>query len=311
MLELLPKQLLLKVRPLIGKQLVVQGALGLDTPYKKAEEFFGVASPQRTLFATAVPGMDLPDPIQGMVLSGPFTPAMNSISQALRLQEPARIHRIFLDQVPEVDERVFHSEEFKWDLPPHMSLKSGRESGNPPADDHRHEGECSSSQREGFRWAVLGHSLKVMATNSCGKSWGPPNGDDDSDGEGNQGPQNLRDLPPPRGKGDPPSQPLNRCPSSNLPGPYGSGGGGSGGGGGGGGAHGAPYGTMVPVIEPKLKLDSLLEWDSEPNTAINYFWDVRQVAILQGWLPQVLSFWLLSRLKKGSAIRLWFVTLPT
>jgi hypothetical protein len=68
---------------------------------------------------------------------------------------------------------------------------------------------------------------------------------------------------------------------------------------------------MVPTIEPKLKPDSLPEWDGDPDTAIDYFWDVGQVAILQGWLPQALGFWLPSRLKKGSAIQLWFVTLPT
>ncbi|KAJ7772521.1 hypothetical protein B0H14DRAFT_3508931 [Mycena olivaceomarginata] len=40
------------------------------------------------------------------------------------------------------------------------------------------------------------------------------------------------------------------------------------------GAPGAPYGTMVPTIDPKLKVESLPEWDGSLDTAIDYFWEV-------------------------------------
>ncbi|KAJ7914797.1 hypothetical protein B0H13DRAFT_1872668 [Mycena leptocephala] len=60
-------------------------------------------------------------------------------------------------------------------------------------------------------------------------------------------------------------------------------------------APGAPYGTLVPTIEPKLKPDSLPEWDGDPDTAIDYFWTL-------GKSPSY---------RAGSAVQLWFVTLPT
>ncbi|KAK6972195.1 hypothetical protein R3P38DRAFT_3195463 [Favolaschia claudopus] len=45
---------------------------------------------------------------------------------------------------------------------------------------------------------------------------------------------------------------------------------------------GAPYGTMVPTIEPKLKVESLPEWDGNHESAIDYFWEIIQLASLLG-----------------------------
>jgi hypothetical protein len=58
-------------------------------------------------------------------------------------------------------------------------------------------------------------------------------------------------------------------------------------------------------------VESLPEWDGDHDTAIEYFWEVSQIANLQGWIPKALGFWLPSRLKTGSQIQLWFSTLPT
>jgi hypothetical protein len=66
---------------------------------------------------------------------------------------------------------------------------------------------------------------------------------------------------------------------------------------------------MVPTIEPKIKVESLPEWDGDHDTAIDYFWEVGQIATLLGWLPRALGFWLPSRLKKDSQVQLWFSTL--
>jgi hypothetical protein len=44
---------------------------------------------------------------------------------------------------------------------------------------------------------------------------------------------------------------------------------------------------------------------------VDYFWDVGQLAILGGWLPEALGYWLPSRLKKGSPVQTWFSTLST
>jgi hypothetical protein len=68
---------------------------------------------------------------------------------------------------------------------------------------------------------------------------------------------------------------------------------------------------MVPTIDPKLKLESLPEWDGNHDSAIDYFWEVYQIASLLGWLPRALGFWLPTRLVKGSQVQLWFSTLPT
>jgi hypothetical protein len=67
---------------------------------------------------------------------------------------------------------------------------------------------------------------------------------------------------------------------------------------------------MVPTIDPKLKLEALPEWDGNHDTAIDYFWEVYQIASLLGWLPRALGFWLPTRLAKGSQVQLWFSTLP-
>jgi hypothetical protein len=66
---------------------------------------------------------------------------------------------------------------------------------------------------------------------------------------------------------------------------------------------------MVPTIEPKLKVESLPEWDGNHESAIDYFWEVGEMATLMGWLPKALGFWLPSRLKKGSPVQMWFSTL--
>ncbi|KAJ7091836.1 hypothetical protein C8R44DRAFT_546620, partial [Mycena epipterygia] len=72
-----------------------------------------------------------------------------------------------------------------------------------------------------------------------------------------------------------------------------------------------PYGTVVPTIDPKVKVSSLSGWDGNKDTAVDYFWDVQQFATLEGWLPGALGFWLPSRFEKGSAVQTWFSMLPT
>ncbi|KAJ7236964.1 hypothetical protein C8J57DRAFT_1247465 [Mycena rebaudengoi] len=88
------------------------------------------------------------------------------------------------------------------------------------------------------------------------------------------------------------------------------GGGGAPGGGGGGGSPTPPYGTTVPTIDVKLKVADLPEWDRSQDTAVQYSWEVSQKAALGGNIPQVLGYWLGSRLVKGSPIQLWYSVLP-
>ncbi|KAJ7165295.1 hypothetical protein C8R46DRAFT_1220425 [Mycena filopes] len=61
----------------------------------------------------------------------------------------------------------------------------------------------------------------------------------------------------------------------------------------------------------EVPVESLPEWDGDHSTAIDYFWEIGQVANLLGWMPMALGFWLPSRLKKGSQVQLWFSTLSS
>ena len=100
--------------------------------------------------------------------------------------------------------------------------------------------------------------------------------------------------------------------------PSGGGGGGGGDPGGGGGppfpnnglGPPAPYGNIPASIKTELKVEQLPEWDGNHWTAIDYFWQIQQLAYLGGWLPEALGYWLWFRLKEDSAVRRWFVTLP-
>lgn len=68
---------------------------------------------------------------------------------------------------------------------------------------------------------------------------------------------------------------------------------------------------MVPTVEPKFKVETLPGWDGAHKTAVDYFWDIGQLASLNGWMHKALAFWLPTRLKKGSPVQLWFTTLSS
>ncbi|KAJ7870839.1 hypothetical protein B0H13DRAFT_1896021 [Mycena leptocephala] len=170
-----------------------------------------------------------------------------------------------------------------------------------------------------------GEDVEPDRERAAGNDGGPPDGSDDegSDDEDHgrrQGDGPNRGFHQPRRAGRPRRSPRNsRFPPDGGDDGGGDDGGGSDGGGGNGSidrrfpyiAPGAPYGLIVPTIEPKLKPESLPEWDGDHDTAIDYFWQVGEMASLMGWLPKALGFWLPSRLKKGSPIQTWFSTLSS
>ncbi|KAJ7127196.1 hypothetical protein C8R44DRAFT_874266 [Mycena epipterygia] len=55
----------------------------------------------------------------------------------------------------------------------------------------------------------------------------------------------------------------------------------------------------------------VLRWDGTHKTAVDYFWDIGQLASLEGWMPEALAYWLPSRLEKGSTVQMWFSTLSS
>jgi hypothetical protein len=57
-------------------------------------------------------------------------------------------------------------------------------------------------------------------------------------------------------------------------------------------------------------VDALPTWDGDHSTAIDYFWEVGELASLKGWMPEALGHWLPTRLKKNSEVQLWFSHLP-
>ena len=71
-----------------------------------------------------------------------------------------------------------------------------------------------------------------------------------------------------------------------------------------------PCGNLVATIQNELKQDQLLVWDSNKNTAIEYFWKIQQLAALEGDIPVTLGYWLWKSLKENSRIWMWFMTLP-
>ena len=63
-------------------------------------------------------------------------------------------------------------------------------------------------------------------------------------------------------------------------------------------------------MKTELKVEQLPEWDGNHWTAIEYFWQVQQLTYLGGWIPEALGYWLWFRLKEGSTVKKWFITLP-
>lgn len=59
-------------------------------------------------------------------------------------------------------------------------------------------------------------------------------------------------------------------------------------------------------IKGELKPQDLPTWDGNFETAIRYFFEVQQLAMLGGSIPKDLGDWLWTKLVKGSAIRDWF-----
>ena len=70
-----------------------------------------------------------------------------------------------------------------------------------------------------------------------------------------------------------------------------------------------PYGRIKPTIKPEIKQDLLPRWDGSPNTAVDYFLKIQQLAALEGDLPEALGYWLWMNLEDGSDIKNWFATL--
>ena len=70
-----------------------------------------------------------------------------------------------------------------------------------------------------------------------------------------------------------------------------------------------PYGQIKPTIKTEIKQESLPRWDGDPNTAVQYFLKIQQLAALEGDLPEALGYWLWMNLEDGSDIKDWFSTL--
>ncbi|KAJ6465892.1 hypothetical protein C8R47DRAFT_1224212 [Mycena vitilis] len=250
-----------------------------------------------------------------------------------------------LSDVPELDEASFQASRGRRDPPPHLAGSPAWPSSKPdeqPQGRNQRRGSRHSRQssRQGRREESQGHDSRAGSGRQPdppssrnqggvergrqprqeGAGGGGPSDDSSDSGDGDDRRRDRRDRPPPRRRRTPVGHRRGRSPSP--PGDPSDDGSGE-------GseddydrdkdgryafpyvAPGAPYGTMVPTIEPKLKVESLPEWDGEHDTAVDYFWAVNQVANLEGWLPRALGFWLPSRLKRDSQVYLWFSTLPT
>ncbi|KAJ6452592.1 hypothetical protein C8R45DRAFT_1112895 [Mycena sanguinolenta] len=240
-------------------------------------------SPRGATAFSSIPGLRLPDPLTGVASAAPFHGYSESVSQARSGQQ----HRQRMEQRDFGTNTTFRLNPD--DVP---SERREREvTGNPGGDDYGNDGDAEDEEEprsEGSQRRSTSRSDRNIHPPRRG--WRPPPGSNPPNGGGGN---------PGGGAG------------------AGNGGGGDGNGNGGGAykgyphiAPGAPYGNMVPTIEPKFKVESLPTWDGDHKTAIDYFWEVSELANLRGWMPEALGFWLPTKLKKDSSVQLWFTHLP-
>ncbi|KAJ7702724.1 hypothetical protein B0H17DRAFT_1176062 [Mycena rosella] len=276
------------------------GLLGTETPFKKPSEFFKVPrSPSHSTAAASVPGTNLPNPLyvsgESMSQRAPGKSRDKAYNEAF---DPAALKTPHLEEVPEVDEDSFHQREGD-KLPPRR---------DPP---QHHDGPTTGgsvrSSRPGSQRSRRSDRRRQGA--GAGGAGDPSNGSDDDAGFHREpDPPGRRRTHPPRRACRPPEGRRSPSPPKHGGGAGGGNGGGDGGNGGGGGgngggdgngvggnygypysAPGAPYGNMVPMIEPKIKIESLPEWDGDHKTAINYFWQDRQVRQLMAQGRQLMA----------------------
>ncbi|KAJ7171769.1 hypothetical protein C8R43DRAFT_1120148 [Mycena crocata] len=301
-----------------GTQLLSKAPVDFPTPFKNPNQHLTIRSPR-----TNVPGPYLPNPIAGMASSArPYS--TESISQGMakwRRQEATRYGPPSKNFWNQSEPRGSGTPR---EAPPHLAARSAvgpRDGGG-----FERKGDKEGRQ-EGLGEAGVPEDKKREERRQQGAGAGPPGGGDDGgddDPRGRRDPSDLRDPRPPRDRwpeGPDDGGNRGRPPNRPPPGPPSSHGGGGGGGDGDPGpnnnawmrfpyiAPGAPYGTLVPTIKPEVKISELPEWDGAHNTAIDYFWEVGQMAALKGWMPEALGYWLPSRLKKPSSVQMWFSTL--
>jgi hypothetical protein len=156
------------------------GLLSPDTRFKKPEDLLVPSSPRDAMFATAVPGRGIPNPLKGMASSGQFTypvPDVNeSVSQAkggTSLKRPT-YRPSFSPVVDPQEEATFH-EAYRAsgrDAPPHLP-------NFPPAAAPLDEDQRPSG-RQGHRSTnARGENSRMGQGAGAGGSGGPP---DDEDG---------------------------------------------------------------------------------------------------------------------------------
>lgn len=136
---------------------------------------------------------------------------------------------------------------------------------------------------------------------------GPPGG-------GGYGPPGGGGYGPPGGGYGPPGGGGNGPPGGGYGPPGGGGNGPPGGGGNGPPAAGGNtpwnYGQR-PFMKTEVKPEQLPSWDSEYDTAVQYFFEIQEIAALGGDIPDRMGFWLWKRFKEGSSVADWYAGLTS
>ncbi|KAJ7835773.1 hypothetical protein B0H13DRAFT_2369157 [Mycena leptocephala] len=282
---------------------VNQGMLGVEIPYKDPSSFFVPKSPRQFSHFTGVPSSGLPNPLFGMATSGSYVGG-DSISQAKKSAPAWECQsQVYLEskkwmRIPSIrDSRAGTHLRIWTGIPiqrPALALH-GLE-----IDKHRLNllGKTCVGQVEAKVFAVLmKENIRLQEVQEM-QAVTPQvammgmvrmmNTEEKIEDHILRG-----DIPAERTRRHQAIETLYPLLLQEPPyrqggngGSSGGDGGGSGGGDGNGGgrngidqhflyiAPGAPYGTMVPTIELKLKVETLPEWDGDHNTAIDYFWEV-------------------------------------
>ncbi|SJL06726.1 uncharacterized protein ARMOST_10068 [Armillaria ostoyae] len=112
---------------------------------------------------------------------------------------------------------------------------------------------------------------------------------------GARGPSGPQDNRGPGGPTGPPELPGGRGPPGNPRG--------------GGSPPDSIYGNYIATIKLEFKIDNIAKWDGNGDTALDWFWEIKELAKLEEYIPQALGKFLPLALERGSDVQKWFLAL--
>ena len=274
----------------------LEPSFGFQTPFRTGRQFLEQPNNSNSTVFFSTPSYNTnPDVTVGLA-----TPSRTNLGDNVQEESQGRSVSV-IQNGPPVSSVILNQASHAWSNPVSSTLTvpyANKSNPNSAGESPPFQGGPSDSNSGG------GFPYRGNGNHGGGGGGFPPSGGGGGGGGGFPPAGNSNSG---NGGSGPPSGP------SFQGGPFPPGGGGGGNdppGPGGVGWPQAPYGNMPASIKTELKVEQLPEWDGNHWTAIDYFWNVQQLAYLGGWLPEALGYWLWFRLKEKSTVKTWFVTLP-